>query len=131
MILQQCEQSPNDLGGGKMQGKVKLEEMYGLMLAFFKHKATNQYINTDKQEITVILYSSFLFKFGLDDRYNFFKGGIFIDENHCVNNFFGEKISINSDESSIINNFKLVDKYCRLRLPDKFLEEYDKMEGNY
>ena len=36
------------------------------------------------------------------------------------------KCSLNSDEESIKQSLHIVDDYCRLRLPDKFLEAYDK-----
>ncbi|MFV0394901.1 MAG: hypothetical protein ACK5LC_10980 [Coprobacillaceae bacterium] len=105
--------------------ELKLNDIYHLMVDFFGTKVSAPYINSVEQEITVILYDSFVFRFGIDERYQLFKGGILLDNKHLVTSFFGEKISINNDKKTILSNFKLVDKYCRLRLPDKFLKEYD------
>lgn len=38
--------------------------------------------------------------------------------------FLGREISLNNDEKSIRESLKIIDDYCRLRLPDKFLLEY-------
>ena len=39
--------------------------------------------------------------------------------------FFGVHLSPNSDDASIKANLDIVDEWCRLQLPDKFLERYD------
>lgn len=39
--------------------------------------------------------------------------------------FFGEDLSLNSDRESILANLRMIDEWCRLRLPDKFLERYE------
>lgn len=105
--------------------ELKLNDMYQLMYDFFGTRIASPYMNSKEQEITVILYDSFVFRFGIDERYQLFKGGILLDNKHLVSSFFGEKLSMNNDKKAILSNFKLVDKYCRLKLPDKFLKEYD------
>lgn len=40
--------------------------------------------------------------------------------------FLGNHCSLNSDRKSIEDSLKIIDDYCRLRLPDKFLDAYYK-----
>ena len=112
-----------------METQLDLGQMYQLMLEYFSIKASGQTMSHAKQEITVVLYDSFVFKFGLDERYKSFGGGIFLDDHHSIVSFLGEKLSMNNDRNSILANFKIVDNYCRLRLPDKFLAEFDNKTG--
>lgn len=109
-----------------MEEKVTLNELYYLVLEFFGDRVSKPYINSERQEMTCILYDSFVFKCEIDNRYGTFGGGILLDSSHVVTRFFGEQISLNSDKISILNSLKIIDDYCRLRLPDKFLEKYDR-----
>lgn len=110
-----------------MDKKLDLKEMYMLMIEYFGNKVSSQYINSEKQEIIAVLYDSFVFCFGIDDRYDLFSGGIVLDAEQVLTTFLGKKLSINNDKQSILSNFEIIDNYCRLRLPDKFLTEYDKI----
>ena len=40
--------------------------------------------------------------------------------------FLGKICSLNSDAESIKESLQIIDNYCRLRLPDKFLDAYYK-----
>ena len=108
-----------------MIANLSLEEQYMLLLDFFGEKVQNPFIDTDKMEIDCILYGSFIFKFGIEIPKGNFKGGIFLDSQHVVNNFQGEELSLTNTKESVLNNFKIIDLYCRLRLPDKFLSVYE------
>lgn len=39
--------------------------------------------------------------------------------------FLGKECSLNGDEESIRKSLKIIDDYCRMRLPDKYLEAYE------
>ena len=101
-------------------------QLYKLMLEYFGKKASGQRMSPEKQEITIILYDSFVFKFGFDEQYHFFWGRLMLDDYYNIARFLGEKLSKNDDKYSILDNFRIIDNFCRLRLPDKFLEAYDK-----
>lgn len=108
-----------------MNKNLDLYEIYSILLEHFGNKAGRPSIDTKNQEIDCILYDSFIFRCGIEKPRNNFKAGIILDSEHVVTSFLGEKLSLNNDVNSIRKNFELVDYYCRLRLPDKFLEAYD------
>ena len=43
-----------------------------------------------------------------------------------ITEFLGKRCSLNSDVQSIKKSLQIIDDYCRLRLPDKFLDAYYK-----
>lgn len=109
-----------------MNKQLNLDEIYKLLLEFFGNKATMLQYDSIEQEIDCILYEAFIFKCGIDEPYKTFKGGILLDSQHAILDYFGKEISLNNTREDIIKNFELVDKYCQLRLPDKYLEEFFK-----
>lgn len=102
-----------------------VEELYKLVIGYFGYKATSPYYNSELKEVTCTLYESFVFSCNVNDRYGMFGGGIRTSNDEYITTFLGKKLSLNSDEVSIRNSLKIVDDYCRLRLPDKFLQAYD------
>lgn len=111
-----------------MDEKLDLYDVYNLLLDYFGNRVGIPAINTKTQDIDCILYDSFVFKCGIEKPRNNFKGGIMLDSDHTITSFFGEKLSLNNDVHSIRTNFVIVDNYCRLRLPNKFLETYDQTQ---
>lgn len=118
-----------------MYNKLNINEIYNILKEFFDYKAEMMSINRNEaggagadREITCKLYDAFLFRCGLYDEHQIFGGCIVIgSENDIVSRkFLGRKLSMNADKESIIESLKIVDDYCRLRLPDKYLEAYDK-----
>jgi hypothetical protein len=103
---------------------VELAELYLLVKRFYGYKSKMLYGNTETLEAACVLYDSFLFKCNINDRYGRFGAGIVLGETY-ITDFLGEKCSLNSDEKSIRQSLQIVDDYCRLRLPDKFLQAYD------
>jgi hypothetical protein len=71
------------------------------------------------------MYDAFGFKCGLDNRYGSFGIILPVEAGAAVRTFLGRDISMNSDPQSIRDSLELVDEYCRLRLPDKYLKRYD------
>lgn len=104
-----------------------INKLYDLVETFFGYKANMLHLDTEKKEVACILYNSFMFKCNLDDRYGRFGAGIALGNHEAtITEFLGKRCSLNSDEKSIKESLQIVDDYCRLRLPDKFLEAYNK-----
>ncbi|MGH1550605.1 hypothetical protein ACRAWB_16070 [Leifsonia poae] len=76
-------------------------------------------------DIVFTMYDAFGFKCGLDDRYGSFGLILPVEAGGAIRSFLGREISMNSDPQSIRESLQLVDSYCRLRLPDKYLEVFD------
>ncbi len=103
-----------------------IKELFCLIEKYFGYKANMLYLNSDIQEVGLILFNSFLVKCSLDERYNSFGAGItFGNQESTITEFLGKKCSLNSDEESIIESLSIIEKYCRLRLPDKFLRAFE------
>lgn len=105
---------------------MEAKELYILVEDFFGYKANMRYLNSRTKEVGCILYDSFLLKCSLDDQYGRFGAGLEISSEVVLTRFLGKKCSLNSDEKSIKESLQLIDDYCRLRLPDKFLDAYYK-----
>ena len=103
-----------------------LMSLYNMVNEHYGYKIQMRALNTKGKEVIGILYESFVLKCNLDDRYGRFGAGIEIADGHGITHFLGNRCSLNSDEKSIKESLDIIDNYCRLRLPDKFLEAYDK-----
>ncbi len=110
-----------------MEGK----ELYNLVKDFYGYKISMIGYNSSTSEVKGILYDSFLLKCDTNDRYGRFGCGLFLDNSQvAITKFLGKRCSLNSDIVSIKKSLELVDDYCRLRLPDKFLQAYDEAYKN-
>ncbi|MDD3205236.1 MAG: hypothetical protein PHS74_05815 [Lachnospiraceae bacterium] len=103
-----------------------IKEVNKVIVEFLGHKAKIMYIDSTKNEAAFMLYDSFLFKFQLDENHNTFGCGLEFSDGMISKRFLGKDISLDSDEKSIKESLKIIDDYCRLRLPDKFLDSYYK-----
>ena len=93
----------------------------------FGNRAKIVEVNTEKKDVVCMLYDAFLFRCSIGDRYGVFGGAIeFGKQEANITNFIGGRLSLNSDDESIMGSIKRVDNYCRLRLPDKYLDAYSK-----
>jgi hypothetical protein len=72
-------------------------EFFDLVEGFFGGRATAKGFDTASAEFTATLFTT----------------------------FFGRGVSLNSDKESILTSLQIVDEWCRLHLPEKFLERYD------
>jgi hypothetical protein len=111
-----------------MQKKLNVNELYDFVKEFYGYKCRMLGYNSEKKEIMCILYESFFLKCGVGDKYEMFGAGIVFSANEdiCLTDFLNQRCSLNSDEQSIKESLELIDNYCRLRLPDKFLEAHCK-----
>ncbi len=106
---------------------MSVDELYNLVEEYYGYKIKMRYLNPQNSEVGGILYDSFFLKCDLNDRYGRFGAGIcFGERKYTVTEFLGKRCSLNSDEESIKESLQIIDDYCRLRLPDKFLDEYYK-----
>jgi hypothetical protein len=100
-------------------------ELRDLVGEYFGAKATDTHISEADKRVVCILYDSFMFECNFNGRYGAFGGGVMIDSKYVITTFLGESISHNTDKESILSNFAIVDEFCRMRLPDKFLRRYE------
>ena len=80
----------------------------------------------ENQELLLIFYDAMLVKCNIDLQYGRFGIAVVISEGTLVRDLFGEAFSQNNDEASIRASLSNVDEYCRLRLPDKYLDAYER-----
>lgn len=89
---------------------------------YFADKAKRLSINIESKTIQYLLYNSFEVKIQTGERYGDFGAGIVIGSIILGPEILpGRQIKMDSSKASILDNLKLIDEYCRLRLPDKFL----------
>ena len=103
-----------------------VNELYNFVEEFFGYKARMRYVNSKSKEVGCILYDAFFVKCGIDDRYGRFWAGLEICNEVTLTSFLGRTCSLYSDEESVKKSLQIIDDYCRLRLPDKYLDEYYK-----
>lgn len=98
------------------------KQLSTLVSDYFGPKASIKSFNTEQSTVSCVLYESFSAKFTLAGSRGAFTASIGIDEARSAGLFLGEPVSLNTDEASIRKSLERVDEWCRLRLPDKFLE---------
>lgn len=101
-----------------------IKEVNKMIRSVLGYKAKIMYIDSSKGEMAFIMYDSILFKCQLDQEHNTFGCGLQFGDGTISRYFLGKEISLNSDEQSIHESLEAIDDYCRLRLPDKFLDAY-------
>jgi len=110
---------------------MEFKEFCELVKAYFKYKLTFYCLNYDKKTIECVLYDSFYLELSIGDRYGVFGAAIGIGSTmHSLVKVIGQPTTLNSDPGSVISNLNIIDNYCRLRLPDKFLFEFDKLRNS-
>lgn len=105
-----------------------------LIREFYGYKGEVLRTSPKYQKIDFTLYDSFSLSCGFNEHGSF---------DACINlpneitsiDFVGYNCSlIENNEKDILIALQKIDDYCRLRLPDKFLEMYDKVykdQGHY
>ncbi len=96
-----------------------------LVKRFFGQRATQRTYARETKVFTAILYETFPLRCGLDGEHGTFTAGIETAGGSYLTTFFGKHASFNSDAESIIKSLTLIDEWCRLHLPDKFLARYE------
>ena len=103
-----------------------VNKLYDLVEDFYSYKAKMISLDDKKREVVCILYESFVFGFSIDEGTGVFGAGLMFNTRETLITLLGEPLATNGDEISIIETLKRIDNYCRVRLPDKFLEAYGK-----
>ena len=116
------------------EAKMVINELYSFIEEYYDYKCQMIGINSEKDEVNLILYDSFSITCGFDEHGSF--GAILnLPNNIATTYFLGFDCSlIENNEKSIKDALKKIDSYCQLRLPDKFLKKYDKVykkNGHY
>lgn len=106
--------------------KLTIKDVYYLAIDYYNHKISSPTVNSKEGSFEFVLYESFVFGMSIDERYGVFGAALSLSNKHISLKLLGEEIAINNDRNEILKSFKKIDTYCRLRLPDKFLEAYDK-----
>lgn len=113
---------------------MNLDQLYVFLEDFFEYKAVIIGQWDSKQEIDLILYDSFSITCGLDEHGSF-GARINLPNNLSTTYFLGFVCSlVENNVQSIQEALQKIDEYCRFRLPDKFLNEYDRVykeKGHY
>jgi hypothetical protein len=108
---------------------MEFKEFSELVKSYFNYKLTFYCLNYDSKTIEFILYDSFYFELSIGGRYGVFGAAVGIGNSmHSLTKVMGQPITLNSDQKAITSNMDIIDTYCRLRLPDKFLNEFDKLK---
>ena len=114
-----------------MKDKMNLMEIYCFIEEFFGYKCKMYGMNSDKKEVMALLYDSFMLKCDINDRYSRFGAGIAVGNGEImITEFLGKRCSLDNNREALAHNLTIIDEYCRMRLPDKFLESYYKAYNN-
>src|SRR5690625_7263516 len=97
-------------------------ELYSIVVDHFNYKATVPYLNREEKEVTCTLYESFIFRCNVVGRYGTFGGKILMTDGNHITTFFGKSLSLNSDQSSIINNVEIVKHFYICKRQDNSLD---------
>lgn len=109
---------------------MEFKEFCDFIKSYFSYKLTFYCLNYDSKTIECILYDSFYFELSIGDRYGVFGVAIGMGNTmHSLTKVMGQPITLDSDKEAIRSNLDKIDSYCRLRLPDKFLSEFDKFKS--
>ncbi|MDJ0338436.1 hypothetical protein [Cryobacterium sp. PH31-O1] len=102
---------------------------YELALDFFGARISLPTSDKVGQRMAGVLYDSFLFSCGFDDQRMMFGASIRLSPEGGIGSFMGRRPSMRTDRDSLAESLRLVDEYCRLRLPEKFLTVFDAAHG--
>jgi hypothetical protein len=105
-----------------------LNKLMKIIDNYFGHKAINTTVLINEKSLKYVLYDSFEWLFNLEERYGTFGVSLAMGNGYRgISKLLGKKLSLDNNEDSIKYNLEIIDQYCRLRLPDKFLTVFDKL----
>ncbi len=102
-----------------------IKELYRVIQNYYGYKAHMRFINTEDKKVWFFLYDAFSVVCDVGGRYGTFGAGIEMPNGQLMTEFLGKECSLNGDEESIRKSLKIIDDYCRMRLPDKYIEAYE------
>ncbi|MDJ0338437.1 hypothetical protein [Cryobacterium sp. PH31-O1] len=104
-------------------------EFYGLAVDFFGARMSSPTNDEAGRSMTGVLYDSFLIRCGYDEQKPMFGASICVSPQSGSRGFLGRSPSWSTDRDSLVEGLQLIDEYCRLRLPEKFLTVFDAAHG--
>ena len=106
---------------------MNIDKLYDFVREFYGYKIEMLFINETENSIGGILYDSFLVKCFLSNDDKIFSAGIcYGNSEQMITELFGKKCLTICDEKLLQDSLRIIDNYCRLRLPDKFLDAHYK-----
>jgi hypothetical protein len=109
----------------EIPSKPSFNEVIRLVETFFGGRIANMSATRATQEFVFVLYDSFVFLASVDERYGSFGVVHLPAERASVSRFLGTSTTLCTGEAQIREALQTIDDYCRLRLPDKYLEAFD------
>lgn len=107
---------------------VAIDELATLIRECIGTRGRVHVVDSSAGEVVFTMYDAFGFTCGFNNRYGSFGLLLPVEAGAAIRTFLGREISMNSDPESIRTSLELVDEYCRLRLPDKYLERYEQTQ---
>ena len=102
-------------------------DLYWFIREYFDYKICMMFYDSEKNEVEGILYESFFLVWHIDSSSNEFIGELrYGDSDHVITEFLGKKCVGKLEYKSIQKGLDIIDNYCRLKLPDKFLDAHYK-----
>ncbi|WP_017471443.1 hypothetical protein [Amphibacillus jilinensis] len=108
-----------------MDKPISINDLYVILQNYFGYKFTSPKINVEKEELSFVLYDTFVIKCIIEERTHTIGMGIIVNSEHKVLNVFGERLIIDNDREQLNIYLGKLDNYCKLKLPDKFLEAFE------
>lgn len=110
-----------------MEDRLSLEALVALIRESIGARGRVEAVDSAANEVVFTMYDALGFKCGLDNRYRSFGLVLPVEAGAAIRTFLGRDVSADPDPESIRESLALVDQYCRLRLPDKYLEHYGRV----
>ncbi len=79
-------------------------------------------VHSDEQWVSCILYESVHMRCGANGDHGTFGASVLVGE-YWSGQFFGQSVSLNPDRESILASLELINRWCKAKLPDEFLEQ--------
>lgn len=101
------------------------DELADFVEQFFGHRTEVLTVSPSTGRVNFVLYDAFVFSTTIDPQTRAFGLGVLLAQNFSPSRMLGEDVSLNNEEVAIASALTLADRYCRLRLPDKYLSEFE------
>ncbi len=109
-----------------MTDRVTPQHLYELVVGRFAARIQFSYQDDDELTVGGILYETYELECRLDEQYGSFGAAIKVGPTLATTRFFGERVSRETDDESILESLGLIDRWCRAHLPEAFLSEYER-----
>jgi hypothetical protein len=101
------------------------DELVPLIEDFFGSRVSVQVVDSVEKDIVFVLYDAFAFSAGVDERGAFGVVRLVGDPREYASFFLGRETSKRTGDAQIRGALEAIDEYCRLQLPQKYLDAFD------